>query len=364
MSATEATGTSQASRGTVIITGANGSLSLAFVRSLLANYPGYAAILAVRDASDQDENTLQLRKTIADFRDSEVSIEAVDLASLESVRSFANSVIARVEKGSLPRISALICNAFTWSMVDQRTSDDGFELGFQVNHLSHFLLVLKLVGSMDKQSGRFVFLATEHLNPISGKTLMNPLGAELPSSLDELVTPKPDKKGAETTRGMQRYVWSKLANVMFMFMLNRKLQEVHAIRLRVDVCTNRRSLQNSELKNIVALAVDPGALPGSRALTRNTPRTLKVARLILANFVLPVAKYFTTAMRTLDAAGSNLSSLSVSPGGKGVRGYFIGQSAATPCAESRDEVKQEELWRACEKWVGLLPSETLVNSGL
>ncbi len=55
--------------GTIVITGANGSLAIPAVKYLLANYPGYGVVLTVRNASDADAHTKNLRKTLAQFPD-------------------------------------------------------------------------------------------------------------------------------------------------------------------------------------------------------------------------------------------------------------------------------------------------------
>jgi WW domain-containing oxidoreductase len=214
-------------KGTILITGANGSLGYWFVWTLLRNYPSCFAILAVRDDGAQDPNTSRLRKLIAGFKDAKVSIEKVDLASLPGVRYFADSVSARISTGALPPISALVCNAFNWSLVGQQKSLDGYDLLFQVTHLSHFLLVLKLLGSVDKKSGRVVFLGSEahDENNVNG---FNKLGAVIPENLEELLRPPADEPGEGQPRGFQRYGNAKLATVMFMHMLNRKLLQVRS----------------------------------------------------------------------------------------------------------------------------------------
>lgn len=212
-------------KGTVLITGANSSLGYWFVWSLLRNYPSYFAILAVRDDGAQDPNTSRLRKMMAGIKDAKVSIEKVDLASLASVRSFADSISARISTGALPPISALVCNAFNWSLVGQQKSLDGFDLSFQVTHLSHFLLVLKLLCSVDKTSGRLVFLGSE-AHDENDLNVFRKLGAVIPENLDELLRPTADEPGEEQPRGFQRYGNAKLATVMFMHMLNRKLLQV------------------------------------------------------------------------------------------------------------------------------------------
>ena len=119
----------------------------------------------------------------------------------------------------------IVCNAFSWSLIDTKYSVDKYELGFQVTHLSHFVLVLMLLGSLNKDDGRIVFLgSTTH--DAKNKDAMNTLGAKLPDDLEELVAPLPDTPGEELARGFQRYGNAKLANVMFMHCLNRALAQV------------------------------------------------------------------------------------------------------------------------------------------
>jgi len=91
--------------------------------------------------------------------------------------------------------------------------------------LSHYLLVLKLLRSMNKTNGRIVMLSSQ-AHDSEAKNAMNVLGAKIPANLEELVRPVPDKPGEEENRGFQRYATSKLANVMFMHSLNRKLLQV------------------------------------------------------------------------------------------------------------------------------------------
>lgn len=214
--------------GTVLITGANGSLALGFVQHLLTTYPTYTLIAAVRD--DKDANTARLSaitssSTIA-------HIEKVDLGSLDNVRSFAESVAARISSGEIPRISAIICNAFTWSLNGQLSTQDGMESTFQVGHLSHYLLVLKLLRSM-ASDGRVVMLSSdthyaERPHPFSR------LRAEMPDDVEALVKPRADD-GEEHDRGFQRYGTTKLANVMFMHDLGERLEKVRQRHLQRSI---------------------------------------------------------------------------------------------------------------------------------
>lgn len=215
--------------GTVIITGANGSLGVEFVRNLLQKYPSHFTILTVRDDSINDQNTLKLRQVISNFNGARCSVEAVDLGSLSAVRTFAESVMERVKTKKLPPIYALVCNAFKWDLIGQQISSDGYELGFQVTHLSHFMLVLKLLGSMDRDCGRIVFLGSEAHDGTATNSL-RPLGAVIPDNLQDLVAPLPNKPGEGQSRGFQRYGTAKLVSIMFMYKLNRKLLKVRQLR--------------------------------------------------------------------------------------------------------------------------------------
>lgn len=212
--------------GTVIITGANGSLALGFIEAFLQSYPQHTLIAAVRNPSTKDDsNTANLAKLLSKYPNAKAYIEGVDLASLADVRSFADKLIGRVSSKELPPITSIICNAFTWSLESgQKFTSDSIEATFQVCHLSHYLLILKLLGSMDTKTGRVVMLGSmthyDIPNPVSS------LVASFPENLEELVKPVQDPPNLIHDRGFQRYSNAKLANVVFAYDLNKRLQRV------------------------------------------------------------------------------------------------------------------------------------------
>ncbi|KAM0385415.1 hypothetical protein ACHAQC_011325 [Fusarium culmorum] len=120
--------------GTVIITGANGSCALSFVSHLITDYPNLTLLATVRNASPSDPNTARLTEIIS--TSSRASIEPLDLSSLSKVRAFAEKSAQRVEKGEIPPIKAIVCNAFTMSLKEQVDTEDGFERTFQNPKLS------------------------------------------------------------------------------------------------------------------------------------------------------------------------------------------------------------------------------------
>ncbi|EWG53681.1 hypothetical protein FVEG_12061 [Fusarium verticillioides 7600] len=322
--------------GTIIVTGANGSLALAYISPLSKNHPSYTILATVRNASPSDPNTAQLSSILSSNPKS--SIEALDLSILSNVRNFSENTAKRVASGEIPPIKAIICNAFTMSLTEQVYTPDGFERTFQVNHLSHFVLVLKLVGSM-ASDGRIVMLGSNtHYT-----TRTHPLFKQrpgIPEDTELLVKPLPDKKGRGHDGGFHRYGNSKLANIMFMHDLNARLEK------------------NPKLSGITAIAMDPGGMVDSRAHRIQTPFMRFAFSLVLIS--LPILRYLTDTMRTAAQSGRELVELSVGERFKGTKGYFMGARREEEDIACKDVHKRELLWNACWKWAGMKEEETVL----
>lgn len=214
--------------GTVIITGANGSLAIPSVEYLLSSYPSYTAVLTVRSLSD--ENTERLKGVISSFPEAKASIRLLDLSSLSSVEAFAAEVKTEISDGKLPRLVSIICNAATWSITGGiKLTEDGYESSMAVNHLAHLSLVLRLLGQFGEQGGRITFLSSNAYSP--GVNPLEKYPPTLPENLELLVHPSPDAQGETVGRGFQRYALSKLAIVMGMIQLNKILARVCFIAL-------------------------------------------------------------------------------------------------------------------------------------
>jgi NAD(P)-dependent dehydrogenase (short-subunit alcohol dehydrogenase family) len=109
---------------TVIVTGASSGIGLETAKALTAH--GARVVLAVRDAARGDKAAATLPGP------GPHEVRLLDLASLESVRSFAR------DWQDQP-VDLLINNAGVMIPPLTRTSD-GFELQFGTNHLGHFAL--------------------------------------------------------------------------------------------------------------------------------------------------------------------------------------------------------------------------------
>jgi NAD(P)-dependent dehydrogenase (short-subunit alcohol dehydrogenase family) len=106
--------------------------------------------------------------TADDIRDpatgAEIDIVQCDLSSFASVRSAAESVLARHD-----RIDVLVNNAAVIAS-ERELTEDGYELTFQVNYLSHYLLTQLLRSPLTAAAlGRVVTLSSDaHFYTASG----------------------------------------------------------------------------------------------------------------------------------------------------------------------------------------------------
>jgi NAD(P)-dependent dehydrogenase (short-subunit alcohol dehydrogenase family) len=213
--------------GTVIITGANGSLAIPAVTYLLSEYTPSNVILTVRNDAPEDTNTTNLQAAIAQVQTTAtVTIHKLDLASLVEVHAFANEIRAQVDANHIPPLTAVIWNAMSWTLQGGlQFTADGYERSMQVNHIAHFALTLELLRSFDQEHGRIIFLGSDSHE----KSSLQVYPSVLPDDLDKLVYPGPDREEEVIDRGFQRYGLSKLVSIMTMYELNRRLQKVSSI---------------------------------------------------------------------------------------------------------------------------------------
>ncbi|KAF2105877.1 hypothetical protein BDV96DRAFT_559913 [Lophiotrema nucula] len=327
--------------GTILLTGANGSLAIPAVQYLLSKHADYTLVLAVRNTTENDPNTSRLRTTIAHFPNAITSIRKLDLGTLSAVQAFANEVQEDVKQGRLPPIAAIICNAFTWTLNSAiQYSSDGYESSMAVNHIGHLSLVLRLLGSMDEEKGRIVFLSSESHEP--GKAGFEVYPPTLPADLELLVHPGADKKGEEIGRGFMRYGLSKLLVVMCMYVLMRRLEN------------------SEELKGISVIALDPGGLLDSRAFSpAHVPGFWKIL-LSIMNFLQPVLKLLKPTMRRTGDAARDLVDLTLDPRYADQEGHFVMAQKTDSSLASRDEGMQEAVWSKTLEWCHITQKDTVL----
>ena len=117
-----------------IVTGANAGLGLEITKGLAG--AGASVVMACRNLDKATTAAAQVRAVVPD---ASLEIRHLDLASLESVRVFAEEFA-----GGATRLDILGNNAGLMAL-DRSTTEDGFEMQFGVNHLGHFALTAHLV---------------------------------------------------------------------------------------------------------------------------------------------------------------------------------------------------------------------------
>jgi NAD(P)-dependent dehydrogenase (short-subunit alcohol dehydrogenase family) len=117
----------------VVITGAN--TGIGYEAAAVLAHRGAHVVLAVRNL---DKGNAALSRIVAagghGAREVDVTLQQLDLTSLDAVRSAADAL-----RAAYPRIDLLINNAgVMWT--PKEVTADGFELQFGTNHLGHFAL--------------------------------------------------------------------------------------------------------------------------------------------------------------------------------------------------------------------------------
>ena len=117
-----------------VVTGANGGLGLETTKALAG--AGAHVVMAARDQAKASAAEVEI---LAEHPKASLEIVELDLADLASVRRAADSVLAAHHS-----VDLLINNAGLMAM-PERTTTDGFEMQFGVNHLGHWALTSHLL---------------------------------------------------------------------------------------------------------------------------------------------------------------------------------------------------------------------------
>jgi NAD(P)-dependent dehydrogenase (short-subunit alcohol dehydrogenase family) len=279
----------------VLVTGANAGIGFETARLLASR--GASVILACRDAARAGTAMNRIR---VDVPAAELSFQPLDLADLDQVKDAAKAVLAG------PRIDVLINNAGV--MIPPRTlTKQGYELQFGVNHLGTFAFTGLLHPHVDD---RIVITSS-----IAHK------GGEIDFS---------DLSASRSYHNWQRYQTSKLANLLHMFELDRRLSAAG------------RSTQ--------AIGCHPGV--ALTELTRHLPMPLRAMTPLAGPFFNSAAQ---GAWPTLQAAtGANVQGGDyLGPQGLGEVSGRSGPARATRAA--RDPKLARELWARSVELTGVDP---------
>jgi NAD(P)-dependent dehydrogenase (short-subunit alcohol dehydrogenase family) len=222
-----------------IVTGSSSGIGFETARVLAEK--NATVIVAVRNLK---KGNAAAEKILGQHPNAQLKVMELDLANLESVRSFANEF-----KSTFNRLDLLINNAGVMMPPYSKTSD-GFELQFGTNHLGHFALTAHLLDRIK---------ATTNSRIVNVSSTAHAYGD---LDLDDLNWEKrPYKK-------MKSYADSKIANLYFTYELQRKLENSGAKTLVTAAHPGwtatelqRHAGLISFLNHFFAQGIEMGALP-------------------------------------------------------------------------------------------------------
>jgi NAD(P)-dependent dehydrogenase (short-subunit alcohol dehydrogenase family) len=188
---------------TAVVTGANSGLG--FHTSLELARHGAHVVMACRDTVRGEEALGQIRLQAPG---ADLELGSLDLASLDSVRRFAERTVA-----SHPQVAVLVNNAGIMA-IPRRTTADGFEMQLGTNHFGHFALTGLLLPALTS-AGRAGVGALG--GPARVVTVSSQLHRRGRLSRDDVMSER-------SYRPWSAYGQSKLANLLFMRELHRRLQ--------------------------------------------------------------------------------------------------------------------------------------------
>jgi NAD(P)-dependent dehydrogenase (short-subunit alcohol dehydrogenase family) len=183
---------------TAIVTGANTGLGFETAAALAAH--GARVVLAVRDLDKGKEARTRITDATAGAT---VELQRLDLSSQASVRAAARELNATYD-----RIDLLVNNAGVM-FPPKEVTEDGFELQFATNHLGPFALTGLLL---------------ERLLPVAGSRVVtvSSFGHRFRAAIHF-----DDPHWERRYSAVGAYGQSKLANLLFTYELQRRLETAH-----------------------------------------------------------------------------------------------------------------------------------------
>jgi len=229
-----------------VVTGANSGIG--FVTAQVLAQHGAQVVLACRS---QERGDAAAARILESTPKANVEVRILDLANLGSVQAFAEGMQNRES-----HIDLLINNAGVMMPKKRTETADGFEMQIGVNHLGHFALTAQLLPLLNNAPAARV-VSVSSLAHYKGRMHLDDLHCE--------------------RRGYWRigsYGQSKLANLLFMFELDRRLKAkgertiaaaAHPGWTSTDL---QRNIPGAGVFNaVMAMAPAQGALPSLRAAT-------------------------------------------------------------------------------------------------
>ena len=293
-----------------IVTGANSGLGLVTATELARH--GASVTMACRDQVKGAAALATVQQTAPEADC--VTMAALDLASLASVREFSAGLLAENSGG----LDILVNNAGVMALPKRETTVDGFERQLGTNHLGHFALTGLLLPALEQRPGARVVSVSSNAHKFGS---MN---------FDDLMSEQ--KYGS-----WRAYGQSKLANLLFALELAR----------RVDLAKIA----------LISVAAHPGFSDTNLVANGPASRTSGVAS------VLNSVTGFATKLMSQSAQMGALPQLyaAVAPGVPS--GAYVGPDGlaeragypkvVTPTKAAQDTEAARRLWNISEELTGV-----------
>ena len=273
-----------------MITG--GTSGIGFYTALEIAKMGAAVIIIGRDEA-KCKNSIQAIQNQSG--NPSVSYLLADLSSQTQVRA-----IAKEFREQHDHLDVLVNNAGA-SFLTRKRSEDGLEMTFAVNYLSHFLLTNLLLDEL--------------LTSYSARVINVSSGGHYGEHLDFS-----DLQLSHFYNPVKAYGRSKLANILFSYELARKLSG----------------------SKVTSNALTPGMV---------APDIWKKVNPLLTPLLYPIIKHY--GKTPLDGAQTSIY-LASSPEVEGVTGkYFVDEHPVNTSPASYDETTAQRLWQVSLQLVGL-----------
>ncbi|MFC2086245.1 oxidoreductase [Bacteroidota bacterium] len=188
---------------TAIVTGANSGIGFETAKTLAGK--NALVVMACRNIEKGNEAAEKIK---TEFKDAKLEVLKLDLSSQKSIREFADNF-----KGKYNELHLLINNAGVM-MPPYSKTEDGFELQIGTNHLGHFTLTGLLLE---------LLLKTEKSRIVSVSSMAHKWGE---IKFDDLNREQNYSKA-------EAYGQSKLANLLFTYELQRKLEKAGSSSIAV-----------------------------------------------------------------------------------------------------------------------------------
>lgn len=302
---------------TVLITGGTINMGYHAALAIARLHPDYLVVISSR--SDPNNAATTINKTLSQTN---VLYLPLDLSSPANIRAYVKAWTS----ASYPSIQALLLNAALQFPGALTLTDEGMEKTFAITHAGHALLFHLLCPHLAPKA-RVVITSSGAHDPAFKSRLPKPIY----TTAEDLAHPPPAiAKG----QGIQHYVNAKLANVLWTYALQKRLDEVAPER------------------QISVNAMDPGLMAGT-GIAREYPPFLRWLWYNIFPWITPVLKlaFGTDNVHTPKESGEALARLGVAGDVEGVKGrYFEGRKEIKSSVESYETAKQDDLWVWTVEW--------------